>query len=242
MAKHILVIENESSFSRLIESELIQESCLVSVCEDGFSGLVNVRQTEPDALIISSSISDLTAIDICRRLRTTGNPIPILYIDKDTTPQKQAAALEAGADAYVTTPLSLDLILAHIKFFLRRMNSEDASRILVFSDVTLSHYSRTVYRGGHELTLTAKEFDLLAYFLEHPREALKKTQIIDAVWSYDCDLGHESNVLQFYICSLRKKMEDSQKERLIHTIRGFGYILKTAARGRARNSLSLASA
>ncbi len=242
MAKHILVIENESSFSRLIESELIQESYFVSVFEDGFSGLVNVRQIEPDALIISSSISDLTAIDICRRLRTTGNPVPILYIDKDTTPQKRAAALEAGVDAYIATPISLDLILAHIKVFLKRNDSEDTSKILVFSDLTFSHYSRVVYRGGHELILTAKEFDLLAYFLEHPREALKKSQIIDAVWSYDCDLGHESNVLQFYICSLRKKMEDSQKERLIHTIRGFGYILKTAARGRARNSLSLALA
>ncbi len=242
MAKHILVIENESSFSRLIESELIQESYFVSVFEDGFSGLVNVRQIEPDVLIISSSISDLTAIDICRRLRTTGNPVPILYIDKDTIPQKQAAALEAGVDAYVTTPISLDLISAHLKTFLKKNDSEDVSRILVFSDVKLSHYSRTVYRGGHELTLTAKEFDLLAYFLEHPKEALKKSQIIDAVWSYDCELGHESNVLQFYICSLRKKMEDGQKERLIHTIRGFGYILKIAVSGRSENSLSLALA
>ncbi|PZO42530.1 MAG: DNA-binding response regulator [Shackletoniella antarctica] len=242
MAKHILLIENESSFSRLIESELIQESYLVSVFKDGFSGLFNARQIEPDALIISSSISDLTAIDICRRLRTTGNPVPILYIDKDTTPQKQAAALEAGADAYVTTPINLDLILAYMKVFLRKNDSENTSRILVFSDMTLSHHSRTVYRGGHELTLTAKEFDLLAYFLEHPKEALKKSQIIDAVWGYDCDLGLESNVLQFYICSLRKKIEDGQKERLIHTIRGFGYILKAAAKGRSRNSLSLALA
>lgn len=242
MAKHILVIEDESSFSRFIESELIQEGYLVSVFENGFSGLVNVRQIEPDALIISSSISDLKAIDICRRLRTTGNPVPILYVDKDTTPQKQAAALEAGADAYITIPISLDLILTHIKVFLRRTDSEDASRILVFSDLTLSHYSRAVYRGSHELTLTAKEFDLLAYFLEHPMEALKKSQITDAVWSYDYNLGHESNVLQFYICSLRKKMEDGRKERLIHTIRGFGYILKTAVRSRSTNSLFLALA
>lgn len=188
-------------------------------------------------MIIGSELPNLSGIDICSRLRATGSLIPIIFLDQANTSHRQANALKIGIDAYISTPLNLEVFIAQVSALLKRVNYQDSIQILSYADVVLNYSSRTVYRGGHELSLTAKEFDLLAYFLEHPQQVLSKTQILDAVWSYDCDLINESNVLQFYVCSLRKKLEAIHKLRIIHTMRGIGYVLKCPHEKSRPNSL-----
>lgn len=229
MASHILLAESDLTLARLLELELIQEGYQVSVVRDGLNGLIKTREFAPQVLILSTLLPGLSGIELCSRLRATGHPVPILLMDNEATPKRQSEMLKLGIDAYVSKPINLEVFLAEVMALLRRTKNDQSKTTLTYSDLNLNHCTRTVYRGSHEICLTAKEFDLLAYLLEYPQQVLSKGQILDAVWGCEYYFDSRSNVVQFYICSLRKKTEYGQRARLIHTIRRVGYILKTAS-------------
>jgi len=184
------------------------------------------RDTQPDLLILDWMLPGISGLDLCLRLRNTGIQVPIIMLTaKDEVPDR-VVGLNAGADDYVTKPFSMEELLARVKARLRRIHPEEPD-VLEFEDLILNRLSREVYRGKQLIALTAKEFDLLEFLLRHPRQVLTRDQILERVWGYDF-MG-ESNIIEVYIRALRLKLEVSNPKRLLHTVRGVGYVLREAA-------------
>jgi len=223
MTHHILIVEDDSRIAQLIATELSLEGYQVTVSQDGMDGLTIARESEPDLIILDWMLPKISGLDVCLRLRKTGVKIPIIMLTaKDEIPDR-VTGLNAGADDYVIKPFSIEELLARVQASLRRVTAE-SSELLEFEDLRLSSLTREVYRGTTLIELTAKEFDLLEYLLRHPRQVLSRNQIIENVWGYDF-MG-ESNIIEVYIRALRLKLEKNNSARLIHTVRGVGYVLK----------------
>lgn len=220
----ILVIEDDLKIAQLIASELTLEGYTVQVASNGADGLNIVRENVPDLIILDWMLPIMSGLDVCLRLRKTNIRVPIIMLTAKDEISDRVIGLNAGADDYVTKPFSIEELLARIKASLRRVKSE-YSEILAFEDLKLNLLTREVDRNGDIIGLTAKEFDLLEYFLRHPRQVLTRDQIISNVWGYDF-IG-ESNIIDVYIRALRLKLEIHQSPRLIHTVRGVGYVLRS---------------
>jgi two-component system response regulator MprA len=164
----------------------------------------------------------MDGLEVCHRLRTGGS-IPILMLTAKDTVQDRVQGLDAGADDYMVKPFNLDELLARVRALLRRTQPERVP-VLKFADLTLDTGSRQASRGNRVVALTAKEYELLELFLRHPKQVLTREVIFDRVWGYD--FGGESNVLEVYIRYLRQKLEGDGEPRLIHTVRGVGYVLR----------------
>jgi DNA-binding response OmpR family regulator len=165
----------------------------------------------------------ISGLDLCLRLRKTGIEVPIIMLTaKDEIPDR-VAGLNAGADDYVTKPFSIEELLARVKARLRRTHPEEINR-LIFEDLSLNPLTREVYRNNQSIELTAKEFDLLELLLRHPRQVLTRDRILELVWGYDF-MG-ESNIIEVYIRALRIKLEANNPKRLLHRVRGVGYVLR----------------
>ena len=224
MTNQILVVEDDKRLSQFIASELQLEEYEVTIADDGMDALEKVRESPPDLIILDWMLPRISGLDVCLRLRKTGIKTPIILLTaKDEIPDR-VLGLNSGADDYLTKPFSIEELLARIKARLRRSNLDDNSEILAFADLKLNVLTREVFRGQELIELTAKEFDLLQYFLRHPRQVLSRNQIIENVWDFDF-IG-ESNIIEVYIRALRLKLEINQAPRLIHTVRGVGYVLK----------------
>jgi DNA-binding response OmpR family regulator len=225
MTAHILLVEDDAKLAQLIEAELCLEGYRVTVATNGIEGLSMAREVQPDLLILDWMMPGLSGLDVCMRLRTTGIQTPIIILTaKDEIPDR-VAGLNAGADDYVTKPFSIEELLARVKAHLRRAYPESPNH-LEFEGLTLNCITREVYRDGQLIQLTAKEFDLLEFLLRHPRQVLTREQILEQVWGYDF-MG-ESNIIEVYVRALRIKLEAGDLKRLIHTIRGVGYVLRGA--------------
>lgn len=223
MTDHILLVEDDPKLAEFIEAELSLEGYRVTVAPNGMDGLSMARDTQPDLLILDWMLPGFSGLDLCLRLRHTGIQVPIIMLTaKDEVPDR-VAGLNAGADDYVTKPFSMEELLARVKARLRHTHPE-VPDVLEFEDLTLNRLSREVYRGKQLIELTAKEFDLLEFLLRHPRQVLTREQILEKVWGYDF-MG-ESNIIEVYVRALRIKLEADQSKRLIHTIRGVGYVLR----------------
>lgn len=223
MTFHILVVEDEAKLARFIELELTYEGYQVSVANDGFSGLTALRETNPDLVILDWMLPGINGLEICRRLRSTNNKVPAILLTAKDEVSDRVSGLDAGADDYVVKPFSIEELLARVRAHLRRTHQEDPE-ILQFSELTLNRRSREVTRGDRQIELTAKEFDLLEYLISHPRQVLTRDRILEQVWGYDF-MG-DSNIIEVYIRYLRLKLEANNEKRLIHTMRGVGYVLK----------------
>jgi two-component system response regulator MprA len=164
----------------------------------------------------------MDGLEVCHRLRTGGS-IPILMLTAKDTVQDRIQGLDAGADDYMAKPFNLDELLARVRALMRRTQPERVP-VLKFADLTLDTGSRQASRGNRQISLTAKEYELLELFLRHPKQVLTREVIFDRVWGYD--FGGESNVLEVYIRYLRQKLEGEEEPRLIHTVRGVGYVLR----------------
>ena len=160
---------------------------------------------------------------MCQRLRAAGN-VPILMLTAKDTVADRVEGLDAGADDYLVKPFEFDELLARIRALLRRAKPEGAPEVLAFADLKLDTGTHQVFRAEREIELTAKEFELLELFLRHPRQVLTRDVIYDRVWGYD--FGGESNIIEVYVRYLRQKTEGAQEPRLIHTVRGVGYVLR----------------
>ncbi len=234
MNDRILLIEDDTKLADFIEEELILEGYQVTVAHNGLDGLTMARNIQPDLLILDWMLPGISGLDLCLRLRSastitsrsTGIQVPIIMLTaKDEIPDR-VAGLNAGADDYVTKPFSIEELLARVKARLRRIQPEDPDTF-GFEDLTLNRLTREVYRNSQLIELTAKEFDLLEYLLRHPRQVMTRDQILEKVWGYDF-MG-ESNIIEVYIRALRLKLEVSNPKRLLHTVRGVGYVLREYA-------------
>ena len=223
MTAHILLVEDEVKLARFVEIELTYEGYRVTVKNDGLEGLTAARELHPDIILLDWGLPGLTGVEICRRLRSTGDKVPIVLLTAKDEISDRVAGLDAGADDYVVKPFSIEELLARVRAHLRR-TQEPNPDVLKFADLSLNRSTREVLRGDRSIELTAKEFDLLEYLLAHPRQVLTRDQILEKVWGYDF-MG-DSNIIEVYIRYLRLKLESENAPRLIHTVRGVGYSLR----------------
>jgi len=165
----------------------------------------------------------LSGVEVCRRLRATGNKVPVILLTARDEVSDRVAGLDAGADDYLVKPFSIEELLARVRAHLRRTQEVDLD-VLQFEDLSLNRRTREVFRGKRAIELTAKEFDLLDYLLSHPRQVYTRDQILERVWGYD--FGGDSNIIEVYVRYLRLKLEENNEKRLIHTVRGVGYVLR----------------
>lgn len=223
MNAHVLLVEDETKLARFIELELRCEGYRISVAHDGLTGLTLARETAPDLLILDWMLPGLSGLELCRRLRSTGDKVPVILLTAKDEVSDRVAGLDAGADDYVVKPFSIEELLARIRAHLRRTQEADPD-VLQFEDLVLNRNSREVFRNGRGIELTAKEFDLLEYLMRHPRQVLSRDRILETVWGYDF-MG-DSNIIEVYVRYLRLKLEEQHEKRLIQTVRSVGYVLK----------------
>ena len=224
MTVHILLVEDEEKLARFVELELGFEGYQVSVANDGLSGLTMARESHHDLIILDWMLPGLSGIEVCRRLRSTGEKAPIILMTAKDEVSDRVTGLDAGADDSVVKPFSLEELLARVRAHLRRNQEVESTDKLIFEDLTLDKGTREVRRGDRLIELTAKEFDLLEYLITNPRQVITRDRILEEVWGYDF-MG-DSNIIEVYIRYLRLKLEANQERRLIQTVRGVGYVLK----------------
>ncbi len=222
----ILAVDDEQMLTDLLAMALRMEGWEVRTASSGLEALQVARDFEPDALVLDIMMPDLDGMSVLRRLRESGNLVPVLFLTAKDAVGDRIAGLTAGGDDYVTKPFSLEEVIARLRAIIRRTRvatADDGQSILRVGDLTLNEDSHEVLRGDDEIELTATEFELLRYLMRNERRVLSKAQILDRVWSYD--FGGKSSVVELYISYLRKKI-DAGRTPLLHTVRGVGYMIK----------------
>jgi len=222
----ILAVDDEQMLTDLLAMALRMEGWEVRTASSGLEALQVAREFDPDALVLDIMMPDLDGMSVLKRLRESGNFVPVLFLTAKDAVGDRIAGLTAGGDDYVTKPFSLEEIIARLRAIIRRTGhatSDDSQSILRVADLTLNEDSHEVVRAEDEIELTATEFELLRYLMRNERRVLSKAQILDRVWSYD--FGGKSSVVELYISYLRKKI-DAGRTPLLHTVRGVGYMIK----------------
>ena len=219
----ILVADDEANILMLLEMELQAEGYSTICCEDGAKALAAIREKPPSLALLDWNMPMISGLDLCRRLRETGNRVPVIMITARDEMDDRIAALEAGADDFISKPFNIREVLARVKALLRR-SIVVTSDHLSFGDLKLNGPERSCSYAGTELNLTVREFDLLECFIRNPRQALSRSQLIQHVWGED--YFGDDNVVDVYVRYLRKKLEDIKPERVIQTIRGVGFALR----------------
>jgi two-component system, OmpR family, response regulator MprA len=218
----ILVVDDDPEIVSFLKRGLTYEGYTVDTASDGAEALARARDAEPGLVILDVMMPGIDGLEVSRRLRQAGK-VPIIMLTAKGTVTDRIAGLDSGADDYLVKPFSFDELLARIRALLRRAQPMEGE-VLRFMDLSLDPGTREVKRGSDVIKLTAQEFDLLALFMRHPRQVLRRDIIYEKVWGYD--FGGESNVIEVYMRYLRSKLEAAGKPRLIHTVRGVGYVLK----------------
>ncbi|MDS1030180.1 response regulator transcription factor [Bacillota bacterium LX-D] len=219
---HILVVDDDAKITAFLRRSLEYEGYQVSVAYDGFSGLKEAQKGQADLIILDLMLPGMDGFKICEEIRSFSS-VPILMLTAKDEIKDRVKGLNVGADDYLVKPFALEELLARIKALFRR-SGKDTAKILEYSDLSLNLETREVQRGERKISLTNKEFDLLAIFLRHPRQILTRDTLMDEVWGID--YNGESNVLEVFIGYLRQKLEANKETRLIHTVRGIGYTLR----------------
>jgi two-component system, OmpR family, response regulator MprA len=225
----ILVVDDERAVRESLRRALELEGYEIELANDGSEALSTLHdggEPQPDAVILDVLMPGVDGLEVCRRLRASGNHVPVLMLTARDEIENRVAGLDAGADDYVTKPFALEELLARVRALLRRTTSDDdgGGEILSFGDLWLDLGTRDVRRGDRPIELTRTEFALLELFLRNPRQVLTRSIIFERVWGYD--FGFASNSLDVYIGYLRRKTEAGGEPRLIHTVRGVGYALR----------------
>jgi two-component system response regulator MprA len=221
----VMVVDDEPAVRSSIERALKLEGYEVVTAPDGGEALRELAVAPPDAMVLDVLMPEVDGLEVCRRMRDAGDRTPVLMLTARDAISDRVDGLDAGADDYLVKPFALEELLARLRALMRRAEPEGGdSAVLQFEDLALEPASREVKRGTREIELTKTEFSLLELFLNHPRQVLTRTQIFEAVWDYD--FGPSSNALEVYVGYLRRKTESDGEPRLIHTIRGVGYVLK----------------
>jgi two-component system response regulator MprA len=222
----ILVVDDERAVRESLRRALELEGYQIELAADGQEALERLEANgdgQPDAVILDVLMPNVDGLDVCRRLRRSGNRVPVLMLTARDEIDNRVAGLDAGADDYVTKPFALEELVARVRALLRRTSAGD-DQLLRFADIELDPGTREVRRGGDPIELTRTEFALLELFMTNPRQVLTRSIIFERVWGYD--FGFASNSLDVYIGYLRRKTEAGGKPRLIQTVRGVGYALR----------------
>ena len=222
MSARILVVEDEERIRQFLARGLTYEGYRVDTAADGRLGLDMARDNPPDLVILDVMLPGMDGLEVCRRLRAAGD-VPILMLTAKESIEDRVAGLDAGADDYLVKPFAFDELLARVRALLRRAQPTQP-QIHRFDDLELDTGTRQGRRGGRTFDLTAKEYELLELFMRNPRQVLTRDVIFDRVWGYD--FGGESNIIEVYVRYLRQKTEADEMSRLIHTVRGVGYVLR----------------
>jgi heavy metal response regulator len=218
----ILLVEDEKNVASFIKKGLEEEFYTVDLAEDGSSGCAMAEANSYDLLILDLMLPEMNGMEICRRLRSKGMKAPVLMLTAVDSVSSKVEGLESGADDYLTKPFAFSELLARVKALLRRYG--DSVSELSLEDLKIDLLARRVFRGSTEIQLTPKEFSLLEYLLRNKGRVLSRTQIIENVWGYTFDPS--TNVIDVHIKSIREKIDENFPKRLIHTVRGVGYVLK----------------
>jgi two-component system response regulator MprA len=226
---HLVVVDDEEAVRDSLSRTLRFEGYTVSLAADGAAGLEVIRAEKPDGVVLDLMMPVLDGLDSCRVLRAEGNYVPILMLTARTGVTDRVTGLDAGADDYLVKPFALRELLARVRALLRRVEYDVPVRpagtaVLTFADLVLDPDTREVRRGDRPIRLTRTEFAMLEAFLRHPRIVLTRAAMFDRVWGYD--FGTASNGLDVYVSYLRRKLEEQGEPRLLHTVRGVGYVLR----------------
>lgn len=218
----ILIIEDEKEIAGFIELELKCEGYKVHVSNDGMGGLMSFRQINPDLIILDRMLPQMDGLEICKRIRQSSE-VPIIMLTAKDDIIDKVKGLDSGANDYIVKPFNLDELLARVRVQLRLKKPFEKS-ILDFLDLTIDLKTREVKRSTKKIVLSPKEYDLLALLTSNPRHVLSREKILEKVWGWNFE--GEDNVLEVYIHSLREKLETEKMPRIIHTVRGVGYVIK----------------
>jgi len=223
---NICLVEDEQKVAAFICKGLEEHNFKVKTARDGAAAKALLQTTEFDLLIMDVMLPDVNGIELCRQIRQSNTKTPILMLTALDQVQNKVSGLKAGADDYMVKPFHFIELLARIEALLRRKIVNDTEEhILEFDDLKLDTWSNIAERGGKQVSLTAKEFTLLELFLRHPNKVLSREYIAEKVWKIDFDTG--TNFIDVYVNYLRNKIEKGHKNKLIHTVIGMGYVLKS---------------
>jgi two-component system, OmpR family, response regulator MprA len=221
----ILVVDDDRAVRESLRRSLAFNGYQVELAADGYEALDAVARQRPDAMVLDVMMPRLDGLEVCRRLRGNGDALPIIVLTARDAVADRVAGLDAGADDYLPKPFALEELLARLRALLRRSTPvESGAAALTFADLSLNPETREVSRGDRPISLTRTEFSLLELLLAHPRRVLTRTQILEEVWGYG--FPTTGNALEVYIGYLRRKTETEGEPRLIHTVRGVGYVLR----------------
>ncbi len=219
----ILVVDDDQRIAASVRRALAYEGYKVEVAHDGRGALEAARKNLPDLVVLDVMMPGIDGVEVCRRLREAGDDTAVLMLTAKSDVPDRVAGLDAGADDYLVKPFAYDELLARVRSLLRRNRSSNGDR-LAYGDIAVDVDAMEVVRGDRPVELTALEFRLLEYFMRNPRVVLSRSQILIEVWGLDVETT--SNVVDVYVRYLRQKLEAAGEPRIIHTMRGSGYVLK----------------
>ena len=224
---HLLVVDDDASVREALALVLGIDGFDVTTAEDGREAIRTLERRQTDAVILDVLMPGLDGLEVCRRMRARGDRTPVLMLTARAEVSERVAGLEAGADDYLAKPFAREELIARLRALLRRTGWQGDEEVLRFEDLVLDPLAHEARRGERELELTRTEFLLLELLMSHPRQVLTRTIIFDRVWGYD--FGPSSNSLEVYSGYLRRKTEAGGERRLVHTVRGVGYVLRPAS-------------
>ncbi len=220
----VLVVEDDAAVRRSVERALAFEGYEVTTADDGIKGLLAIADRAPDVVVLDIMMPGLDGLEVCRRVRNAGDRTPILMLTARHETDDRVAGLDAGADDYLVKPFALAELLARVRALLRRSTPPEDGQTLRVGDLVLDPASRTVRRGSRAIDLTKTEFDLLELLMFNARIVLTRDTIYERIWGIDFETS--SNSLDVYVGYLRRKTEGESEDRLIHTVRGVGYVVR----------------
>ena len=223
MKAHILVVDDDPRITDLVRRILAYEGYSVAIASSGNDALNRTLEHPPDLIVLDIMLPGLDGLEVARRLRAAGDNVPILMLTARDAVTDRVEGLETGADDYLVKPFAPEELLARVKALLRR-KQEERHEVLRYVDVELDTGTRIAHRGAREIELSPTEYELLLLFMKRPRQVLTRDIILDRVWGIDFE--GSSNVLEVYVSYLRTKLEAGGEPRLIHTVRGVGYVFK----------------
>jgi len=222
----ILVVDDDRAVRESLRRSLAFNGYTIDTAGDGVEALEKITADRPDAVVLDVMMPRLDGLEVCRRLRSTGDDLPILVLTARDSVSERVAGLDAGADDYLPKPFALEELLARLRALMRRatIDASAESEAMVFEDLSMDPATREVTRGSRSISLTRTEFALLEMLMANPRRVLTRSRILEEVWGYDFPTS--GNALEVYVGYLRRKTEAEGEPRLIHTVRGVGYVLR----------------
>jgi two-component system, OmpR family, response regulator MprA len=222
---NVLVVDDDYAIRESLDRSLRANGYEVALANDGTEALRAIDDAPYDVVVLDVLMPRRNGIDVCRTLRAAGNRVPILILTARDTVSDRVAGLEAGADDYLVKPFALEELIARLRALVRRTTADVSELVLKFEDLSLDRRSLEVQRGTRRIELPRMQLLLLELFLLNPRQVLPRALVYERVWGYD--FGGTSNALDVHLSQLRRKLEEGGEPRLIHTVRGMGYILRT---------------